>query len=342
MAFSDSKSLTLKEYLSGDQQDEVPGKKELHGVLTAISKAGKMISRAINSADITGLHGMQGSTNVHGDKVKKLDIYANEMLISELESCGDVCVVISEENEEPVHLNSKEGRHVVYFDPIDGSANLDINVTTGTIFSVYSRKTEIGEQPDEKDVLQMGSEQVAAGYVLYGPGTVMVFTTGSGVHVFTHDSDSGQFILTVPYRAISPFGTIYSVNHGDSGSWGKGLKKYIEYCLEDDSVTGRPFLCRYIGSMVADIHRTLQKGGIYIFPPTNTYPSGKLRLMYECNPLSFIIEQAGGMAIDGKKRIMEIEPAHIHQQTPVYIGSPDNVDQVAGFLEKYPADGEGI
>jgi fructose-1,6-bisphosphatase I len=245
------------------------------------------------------------------------------------------CMVISEENDGIVRLNSEGGKYIVYLDPLDGSSNIDVNVSIGSIFSIYMRQPRFDRGLVEEDSLQPGTRQVAAGYVLYGSSTIMAYTTGLGVSAFTLDPSIGEFILSDDNFKIPKHGTIYSINEGSYNSWDLGLKKYIKYCQEEDPETGRPYSTRYIGSMVADLHRTMVQGGIFIYPASKKYPDGKLRLMYECNPHSFLIEQAGGMAIDGRNRIMEIEPHSIHQRTPIYIGSPDNVKMVKSFLEKY-------
>jgi fructose-1,6-bisphosphatase I len=222
----------------------------------------------------------------------------------------------------------------VYLDPLDGSSNIDVNVSIGTIFSIYMRQPRYEKELVEDDALQPGTRQVAAGYVLYGSSTILAYTTGLGVGTFTLDPSIGEFILFDDNFSMPKHGTIYSINEGSYNSWGDGLKKYIKYCQREDADSGRPYSARYIGSMVADIHRTLIKGGIFIYPSSKVYPNGKLRLMYECNPLSFIIEQAGGVATNGNKRIMEIEPSAIHERTPIYIGSRQNVEEAMQFIAK--------
>jgi len=292
----------------------------------------------VNKAGITNILGADGTTNIHGEAVKKLDIFADQQLISALNRSLITCMVISEENDGIVKLSSQGGKYIVYLDPLDGSSNIDVNVSIGSIFSVYMREARFDSTVRESDALQPGTRQVAAGYVLYGSSTTLAYTTGLGVSLFTLDPSIGEFILCGDNIKIPEHGSIYSINEGSYNSWELGLKKYIKYCQEEDPDTSRPYSARYIGSMVADIHRTLIKGGIFIYPHSKKYPNGKLRLMYECNPLSFIIEQAGGKASDGKNRIMDIEPVSIHQQTPIYIGSPDNVDKAMEFLEMYEAE----
>ena len=330
-----SRMETLEEYII-QNQNRFPGATgELSQLLRDIGLASKIISREVNKAGITNILGFDGSTNIHGESVKKLDLFADQQLISALDRSLITCMVISEENDGIVKLSSKGGKYIVYLDPLDGSSNIDVNVSIGSIFSVYMREARYDATVREQDALQPGVRQVAAGYVLYGSSTILAYTTGLGVSVFTLDPSIGEFILSDRKIKIPDHGPIYSINEGSYNSWDMGLKKYIKYCQEEDPDTNRPYSARYIGSMVADIHRTLIKGGIFIYPHSKKYPSGKLRLMYECNPLSFIIEQAGGMATDGHKRIMELEPEAIHQQTPIYIGSKKNVQKVMDFLNEY-------
>ncbi len=329
------KLVTLDEYII-QAQNKFPGATgELSQLLRDIGLAAKIISREVNKAGITNLLGVDGSKNVHGESVKRLDLFADQQLISALDRSMITCMVISEENDGIVRLNSEGGKYIVYMDPLDGSSNIDVNVSIGSIFSIYMRQPRYDSKLVEKDALQPGIRQVAAGYVLYGSSTIMVYTTGLGVSSFTLDPSIGEFILSEDNFKIPEKGNIYSINEGSYNSWAEGLKKYIKYCQVEDEATNRPYTARYIGSMVADLHRTLIKGGIFIYPASTRYPEGKLRLMYECNPLSFIIEQAGGMAIDGKGRIMEIEPTAIHQRCPIYIGSPDNVKKVRELLDQY-------
>lgn len=332
---------TLEEYII-QNQNRFPGATgELSQLLRDIGLAAKIISREVNKAGITNILGVDGSTNIHGEAVKKLDLFADQQLISALDRSLITCMVISEENDGIVKMSSKSGKYIVYLDPLDGSSNIDVNVSIGSIFSVYMREARYDSTLKESDALQAGVRQVAAGYVLYGSSTILAYTTGLGVSLFTLDPSIGEFILSHRKIKMPDHGGIYSINEGSYNSWDLGLKKYIKYCQEEDEETGRPYSARYIGSMVADIHRTLIKGGIFIYPHSKRYPNGKLRLMYECNPLSFIIEQAGGMATDGSKRIMELEPAKIHEQTPIYIGSKKNVKTVMEFLEEYKSVPQG-
>ncbi|HET8864200.1 MAG TPA: class 1 fructose-bisphosphatase [Gracilimonas sp.] len=335
MSTKNSRLETLEEYII-QNQNRFPGATgELSQLLRDIGLAAKIISREVNKAGITNILGLDGSTNIHGEAVKKLDLFADQQLISALDRSLITCMVISEENDGIVKLSSKGGKYIVYLDPLDGSSNIDVNVSIGSIFSVYMREARFDSTLRESDALQPGVRQVAAGYVLYGSSTILAYTTGLGVSLFTLDPSIGEFILSDKRIKIPDHGSIYSINEGSYNSWDLGLKKYIKYCQEEDAESGRPYSARYIGSMVADIHRTLIKGGIFIYPHSNRYPNGKLRLMYECNPLSFIIEQCGGLATNGENRIMEIEPKAIHEQTPIYMGSKENVKKVMEYLKEY-------
>lgn len=330
-----NKLVTLEEFII-QSQNRFPGATgELSQLLRDIGLAAKIISREVNKAGITNILGVSGNTNIHGEEQKKLDTFADKQLISALERSQITCMVISEENDGIVQLQSHGGKYIVYLDPLDGSSNIDVNVSIGSIFSIYLRESRYDPMVKESDALQPGTRQVAAGYVLYGSSTIMAYTTGLGVSLFTLDPSIGEFILSDRKVKIPEHGSIYSINEGSYNSWDYGLKKYIKYCQEEDPETKRPYSARYIGSMVADVHRTLIKGGIFIYPHSKRYPKGKLRLMYECNPLSFIIEQAGGMATDGEKRILEIIPESIHQRSPIYMGSRINVETVMDFLAEY-------
>ncbi len=327
--------VTLEEYII-QSQNRFPGATgELSQLLRDIGLASKIISREVNKAGITNILGVDGSTNVHGEDVKKLDLFADHQLISALERSQITSMVISEENDGIVRLGSSNGRYIVYLDPLDGSSNIDVNVSVGSIFSIYMREARFDPAINENDALQPGTRQVAAGYVLYGSSTILAYTTGLGVSLFTLDPSIGEFILCSRNVRIPNFGTIYSINEGSYNTWDYGLKKFIKYCQEYDPDSQRPYTTRYIGSMVADVHRTLIKGGIFIYPHSAKYPSGKLRLMYECNPLSMIMEQAGGMATNGEQRILEIEPKAIHERSPIYMGSPENVLKAMDFLVEY-------
>lgn len=324
--------ITLEEYII-QAQNKFPGATgELSQLLRDIGLAAKIISREVNKAGITNILGFEGSENVHGENVKKLDLFANEQLISALSRSNITCMVISEENEGIVRLSGEAGKYIVYMDPLDGSSNIDVSVSIGSIFSIYMRDNK-DKKLSEEDALKPGTKQVAAGYVVYGSSTVLAYTTGMGVHLFTLDPSLGEFILNDSDVKIPEYGNIYSADEGSYNFWDPGLKKYVKYCQEIDPDTQRPYKARYIGCMAADVHRTLLQGGIFMYPDSTKYPNGKLRLMYECNPLSFIIEQAGGLATDGNQRIMEIKPKSLHECTPIYIGSKNNIVKFKQFFD---------
>lgn len=315
--------LTLGQFII-ERQSEFPyAKGELSRLLRDIGIASKIVNREVNKAGLIGILGDANTHNIHGETQKKLDVFANEQFIAALQSGGECCIVASEENEDFVYIDgevSHDAKYIVAIDPLDGSSNIDVNVAVGTIFSIYRRKTTSGKATIA-DVLQKGTEQVAAGYVIYGSSTMLVYTTGKGVNGFTLDPSIGEFCLSHPKMSIPQDGTIYSINEGNYAQFPEGVKKYLSYCQVEDSATSRPYTSRYIGSMVADIHRNLIKGGIFIYPATSNAPKGKLRLVYECNPMAFIIEQAGGRASDGFNRILEKEVDSIHQRSAIFIGS---------------------
>jgi fructose-1,6-bisphosphatase I len=327
--------ITLEEFIIGGQNRFRGATGELSQLLRDIGFAAKIISREINKAGITNILGNNGSVNVQGEHVKILDVFANDQMLSALSRGGNVSVIVSEENKELIRLQSSSGKYLVYIDPLDGSSNIDVNVSVGTIFSIYRRMSDAADEPNLADALQLGISQTAAGYIVYGSSTMLVYTTGLGVTTFTLDQSIGEFFLADNNIKIPELGTTYSINEGSYKSWEAGLKKYIKFCQDEDPDTMRPYSARYIGSMVADIHRILHKGGIFIYPSSNAHPRGKLRLMYECNPMAFIIEQAGGRAIDGRKRIMDIQPESLHQRSPIYIGSKQNVADVEQLLREH-------
>lgn len=328
---------TLGQFIIEKQADFPYAKGELSRLLRDIGIAAKIVNREVNKAGLVDILGTNGdSTNVFGENQKKLDVYADEQFISALRSGGECCFVASEEQEEGVLLTdtgvSKNAKYIVCIDPLDGSSNIEVNVSVGTIFSIYRRKSEVGEDLTEEDILQTGVEQVAAGYIIYGSSTMLVYTTGKGVNGFTLDPSIGEFCLSHPDMKVPTAGKIYSINEGNYVKFPQGIKNYIKYCQEEDKNTNRPYTSRYIGSMVADIHRNLLLGGVFIYPETSAQPNGKLRLMYECNPIAFIIEQAGGKATTGTERILEIKPTELHQRVPAILGSTDMVDKVLEFL----------
>jgi fructose-1,6-bisphosphatase I len=287
-------------------------------LLRDIALASKVVNREVSKAGLIDLAGAQGTSNSGGEQQQKLDVLANIRFTRALAKGGEVCAIISEESESYVDLNNY-GKYVIAIDPLDGSSNIDVNVSIGTIFSVYRRKSKVGSAIKNEDILQKGTEQVASGYVLYGSSTMLVYTTGFGVNGFTYDSSLGEYFLSHPQMRIPTDGQIYSVNEGLSNGFSDGVKKYLELCKK------RNYTARYIGSLVADFHRNLLKGGIYIYPATAKTPKGKLRLMYECNALAFIAEQAGGIATDGVKRILQLTPKSLHERTPFFVGSANMV-----------------
>lgn len=309
---------------------------ELSRLLSDLAIAIKVISLEVNKAGLVDILGLTGDQNVHGETVRKLDMYAHEMLFKAMDHGGHLCVMASEEEENIIHIPSdyKIGKYVLLFDPLDGSSNIDANVSIGTIFSIYKRVTPDGAPGTIQDCLQPGVEQVAAGYAVYGSSTILVYTSGHGVHGFTLDPSIGEFILSHEDIKIPEKGKIYSINEGNYLYWHPGLKKYIKYLQEEDKATQRPYSSRYIGSMVADVHRTLLYGGIFMYPADSRSPRGKLRLMYECNPMAFIIEAAGGKASDGKNRLLEIKPNDLHERCPIFIGSKYDVDMVEDFIAR--------
>jgi fructose-1,6-bisphosphatase I len=293
---------------------------ELSQLLRDIALASKVVNREINKAGLIDIMGSMGSQNSTGEQQQKLDVLANIRFTRALTKGGEVCALISEETESFVDL-SNDGKYVIAIDPLDGSSNIDVNVSIGTIFSIYRRKSEIGTPISDEDILQTGDEQVAAGYILYGSSTMLVYTTGHGVNGFTYEPTLGEYVLSHPDMTIPESGKIYSINEGSANSFSASVKTYIQYCKDNN------YTARYIGSLVADFHRNILKGGIYIYPATAKDVNGKLRLMYECNALSFIAEQAGGKATDGKGRVMEIKPKDLHQRTPFYVGSKKMVEK---------------
>lgn len=325
--------ITLEEYII-NAQNKFPGATgELSQLLRDIGIAAKIISREVNKAGITNLLGTVGATNVHGESTQRLDLFANDQLLSALSRSNITCMVISEENEGIVRLSTNSGKYIVFIDPLDGSSNINVNVSIGSIFSIYKRDT-FNRELTEEDALQPGTKQVAGGYIMYGSSTVMTYTTGMGVHMFTLDPSLGEFILSKEKVNIPDEGNVYSTDEGSYNFWEPAMKKYVKYCQEIDPATNRPHKARYVGAMAADVHRTLLQGGIFMYPDSSKYPNGKLRLMYECNPLSYIIEQAGGVASNGSGRIMEIVPASIHECTPIYIGSKSNVERLLSFFDE--------
>ena len=329
--------LTLGQFIIEKQNDFPYAKGELSRLLRDIGIASKIVNREVNKAGLLDILGDAGTINIQGESQKKLDMFANEQFISALQSGGECCIVASEENDEFVYIDgevSKNAKYIVAIDPLDGSSNIDVNVAVGTIFSIYRRKSAEGKAT-LADILQNGTEQVAAGYVIYGSSTMLVYTTGKGVNGFTLDPSIGEFCLSHPQMRIPDNGAIYSINEGNYVHFPEGVKKYLKYCQIEDATTLRPYISRYIGSMVADIHRNMIKGGIFIYPTTSSAPNGKLRLVYECNPMAFIIEQAGGRATDGYSRILDKDVTSLHQRSAIFIGSENMVLKVEELMREY-------
>ncbi|MBX9445315.1 class 1 fructose-bisphosphatase [Dickeya chrysanthemi] len=330
---------TLGEFIVEKQHDFSHATGELTALLSAIKLGAKIIHRDINKAGLVDILGTSGVSNVQGEVQMKLDLYANEKLKAALKARGEVAGIASEEEDEIVIFDgerAENAKYVVLMDPLDGSSNIDVNVSVGTIFSIYRRITPLGMPVREEDFLQPGHKQVAAGYIVYGSSTMLVYTTGHGVHAFTYDPSLGVFCLSHERVRFPEKGNMYSINEGNYIKFPLGVKKYIKYCQEQDEATQRPYTTRYIGSLVADFHRNLLKGGIYLYPSTASYPEGKLRLLYECNPMAFLAEQAGGKASDGKNRILDIVPQKLHQRAPFFVGNTSMVEDLEGFLRDYP------
>ncbi|MGF7075392.1 class 1 fructose-bisphosphatase [Mucilaginibacter sp. 3215] len=328
---------TLSQFIIEKQAEFPYATGELSRLLRDIGIAAKVVNREVNRAGLADLTLDNGSVNIQGESQKKLDVFANEQFISALQHGGECCVVVSEESDEYIDIDSeisKNAKYIVAIDPLDGSSNIDVNVSVGSIFSIYRRKTADG-RASIKDVLQRGSEQVAAGYVIYGSSTMLVYTTGKGVNGFTLDPSLGEFCLSHPKMQIPDDGVIYSINEGYYSHFPDGVKKYIKYCQVEDVSTNRPFKARYIGSMVADLHRNMIKGGIFIYPANASDPKGKLRLIYECNPMAFIIEQAGGRASNGYERILDLEVTELHQRSGIFIGSKNMVTKAEEMMKRF-------
>jgi fructose-1,6-bisphosphatase I len=316
---------TLDRFIKNNQNQFAYASGELSQLLRDIALASKVVNREVNKAGLIDIMGAMGSTNTGGDQQQKLDVLANIRFTRALAKGGEVAALVSEESETYVDLNN-DAKYVIAIDPLDGSSNIDVNVSIGTIFSIYRRKTPPGMPIQSADILQKGTEQVAAGYILYGSSTMLVYTTGHGVNGFTYEPTLGEYFLSHPNMQMPENGKIFSINEGSANSFDNAVKNYIQDC-KDKNMTAR-----YIGSLVADFHRNMLKGGIYIYPATAKDKKGKLRLMYECNSLAFIAEQAGGLATDGKgNRILEVELKDLHQRTPFFVGSKQMVEKAESY-----------
>lgn len=330
--------ITLDEFIIERQKDVPFATGELSGLLRDIGVACKIVNRDVNKAGLVDVLGNTGKGNVQGEEVQKLDEIANEALIHYLKSSGECCGIASEEEDSflAFEVNGKRmnAKYVVLFDPLDGSSNIDVNASIGTIFSIYKRISPIGSPCVLEDFLQSGIKQVAAGYVIYGSSTMLVYTTGKGVNGFTLDPSIGEFCLSHPNIQTPEKSSTYSINQGYYNCFSQEVRNYLDFCVDDSIKKNKPYKLRYIGSMVADFHRNLIKGGIFLYPASKSDKNGKLRLMYECNPMAWLAEQAGGLATDGKRRILEIEPSELHQRVPIVIGSKNMVEEALEIINQ--------
>jgi len=333
----EKKNKTLGEFIIEKQEEFQYSTGELSRIINSIRLAAKVVNYKVNKAGLVDIVGAAGEQNIQGEDQQKLDVYANEVFIQTLINREIVCGIASEENDEFITVagsdKSHNNKYVVLMDPLDGSSNIDVNVSVGTIFSVFRRITPVGTPVTLEDFLQPGINQVAAGYVIYGTSTMLVYTTGHGVNGFTLNPAIGTFYLSHPNMKYSETGTIYSINEGNYVHFPQGVKDYLKYCqLEEED---RPYTSRYIGSLVSDFHRNIIKGGIYIYPTSSKAPKGKLRLLYECNPMAFLAEQSGGKASDGYQRIMEIQATELHERVPFFCGSRKMVEKAEEFMAKH-------
>ena len=330
------RNTTLGEFIIEKQADFKYSSGELSRIINSIRLAAKVVNYKVNKAGLVDIVGAAGEQNIQGEDQQKLDVYANEVFIQTLINREIVCGIASEENDEFITVEGSDkchnNKYVVLMDPLDGSSNIDVNVSVGTIFSVFRRISPVGTPVTIEDFLQAGDKQVAAGYVIYGTSTMLVYTTGNGVNGFTLNPAIGTFYLSHPNMKYAPDGKIYSINEGNYVHFPQGVKDYIKYCQLEEG--DRPYTSRYIGSLVSDFHRNMIKGGIYIYPTSSKAPKGKLRLLYECNPMAFIAEQAGGKSSDGFARTMEIVPTELHQRVPFFCGVKSMVEKAEEFMEK--------
>lgn len=332
------KLITLDEFTVMQTRQFSQATGELSTLLRDISLACKLINKQVNKAGLADILGAHGAVNVQGEEQMKLDVYADEILINVLKNSADCAGIASEENDDFVAFDdqhSMNSKYVVMFDPLDGSSNIDVNASIGTIFCIYKRVSELGKPCSKEDFLQKGENMKAAGYVIYGSSTMLVCATKLGVNGFTLEPSIGEFCLSHRDMKCKEDGKIYSVNQGNTNKLSDKLKAYLDYCMEEDKETNRPYSHRYIGSMVADLHRTLIKGGLFMYPADKKNVHGKLRLLYECNPMSFIVEKAGGVSTTGEQRVLEVQPQELHQRVPIFIGSKNMVNY---YLENYKED----
>jgi len=334
------KLTTLGEFIIEHQSQFQYAEGELSRLINSIRLAAKVVNHEVNKAGLVDILGASGDTNIQGETQQKLDVYANEVFMQTLKNREIVCGVASEEEDDFVIIQQSDGgyehKYIVLTDPLDGSSNIDVNVSVGTIFSIYRRISDEGGPVTKEDFLQKGRNQVAAGYVIYGTSTMLVYTTGFGVNGFTLNPALGTWYLSHPNMKYPKDGCIYSINEGNYVHFPQGVKDYIKYCQAEEG--NRPYTSRYIGSLVSDFHRNMIKGGIYIYPTSSKAPKGKLRLLYECNPMAYLAEQAGGKASDGYKCIMDVEPTELHQRVPFFVGSKNMVEKAEEFMDKYPQE----
>ncbi|MCL4704657.1 class 1 fructose-bisphosphatase [bacterium] len=326
--------MTIERHIIEQQKSFPQATGEFSALLYDLAFAAKVISREVRRAGLIDILGFTGTSNVQGELVRKLDEYADDVIFRAMDHTGRLCCLASEERDEliPIPAEFKCGHYVLLYDPLDGSSNIDANVSIGTIFSIH-RKISAGEHGTQADALQPGRNQVGAGYILYGSSTLLMYTAGRGVHGFTLDPTVGEFLLSHENLMTPRRGGIYSVNEGNSGKWSEGMRNYINYLKGSDKATGRPYSSRYIGSLVSDFHRNLLYGGIFLYPADSKNPNGKLRLLYEANPLAFIAEQAGGAASNGHERVLDLTPTELHQRTPLIVGSAEDVKEAVDFLQ---------
>lgn len=331
-----NKNKTLGEFIIENQEEFKYSSGELSRLINSIRLAAKVVNHEVNKAGLVDILGTAGDQNIQGEDQQKLDVYANEAFINTLTNREIVCGIASEEEDDFITIKGRneknDNKYVVLIDPLDGSSNIDVNVSVGTIFSIYRRVTPSGSPVTIDDFLQPGNRQVAAGYIVYGTSTMIVYTTGHGVNGFTLNPAIGTYYLSHPNMKFPKDGNIYSVNEGNYIHFPQGVKDYIKYCQKEEG--DRPYTARYIGSMVSDFHRNLIKGGIYIYPSTSKNPEGKLRLLYECNPMAYLTEQAGGKASDGYNRILDIQPTELHQRVPFFCGSVNMMEKAEEFMKK--------
>jgi fructose-1,6-bisphosphatase I len=345
-AMSIEVGITLERFIIEEQRTHPGARGEFSGLLSQITLAGKIISREVNKAGLAEILGLTGRKNVHGEDVQMLDMFAHETFVATMDHSGYLCIMASEELEGAIEIPPEYpcGSYVLLFDPLDGSSNIDVNVNIGSIFSILKRRSRGTPRGTLDDCLQKGVRQVGAGYLVYGSSTMFVYTTGFGVHGFTLDPSLGEFLLSHPHIQIPDRSGFYSVNEGNSSYWDEGTSAYVEYLKTPSADKRRPYSARYIGSLVADFHRNLLKGGVFLYPGDRKHENGKLRLLYEANPLAFIAEQAGGAASTGLQRILDVEPVNLHQRTPLIIGNKEDVALYEAYRQgkrRVPASGGG-